>query len=275
MSDSITVEGDKVTHRSNEGSRQTTESKGKVVRLPESQLEAHKGSVTINQADGGGINDIRTVRVEAPTRSGLPEEFGTIQDPHGRICANLKEVTGNHSIEYKGVRAKISTLETMGVVARDANGELMILGDDGEAPVEKETPLSQTENLRTNQDQGSIQALNERVGESTVNAFMGNMIASLIDGHSGQSSLSDFAQSVGESEKDVYTFASEYLANVLDSGIDYAVRQSGGTVTGDQIREHIPKLSKGYQKSLMLSLHLNNLSEAKHLLRLVRSGEVQ
>ena len=103
----------------------------KVVRLPESQLEAHKGSVTINQADGGGINDIRTVRVEAPTRSGLPEEFGTIQDPHGRICANLKEVTGNHSIEYKGVRAKISTLETMGVVARDANGELMILGDDG------------------------------------------------------------------------------------------------------------------------------------------------
>ena len=66
----------------------------------------------------------------------------------------------------------------------------------------------------------------------------------------------------------------EYMTSLMDQGIAYAVKNSGGTVTTAQIEEHLPKLSKGYQKSLLLGLHLNNLRSAQELIQIVREKKI-
>jgi hypothetical protein len=112
------------------------------------------------------------------------------------------------------------------------------------------------------------------VSPALTDSFISQCIGALVDDGNAQSALSDYSQAVGASEESVHEFANNYLSNLLNSGIDYAVRASKGTVTSADIQEHIPKLSKGYQKSLLLSLHHNNLASAKELIQIVKQKKI-
>jgi hypothetical protein len=269
MSKSVTI-NDGVATVSEGGARSTV--KDGVQKLHHQGVR--QGSVDrISSKDGVSTHDKgRTVVVQSPTRSGLPDHWGTVQNPQGQICGNLSEVTDNHSIEIDGKRATVKTWEMMGRLARNERGELIMI--DAPAPEDAPVPLSQTESLKTNQNTTEINELNSRVGEGVTNAFINHMVTAVIDGTSAQSAVSDYAQAVGESEQRVHSFAEQYLSSLLNSGIDYAVRASQGTITSADIEEHLPKLSTGYQKSLLLGLHLNNLASAYELIDVVRQKKI-
>jgi hypothetical protein len=217
-----------------------------------------RGSERQTSGDGGSAN------------------VGDIRDPQGKLCRNMKEVTDKHSIILEnGIECSMAVAELNGWVVRDGSGEIYLREQDQEGEVqEKKTPLHQTENLKTHSDQEQLNALNSKISPSVTDAFMGHCISALVDDGNAQSALSDYSASVGASEESVHEFANNYLSNLLNSGIDYAVRTSKGTVSTAEIQEHFPKLSKSYQKSLLLSLHHNNLASAKELIQIVKQKKI-
>jgi hypothetical protein len=217
-----------------------------------------RGSERQTSGDGGSAN------------------VGDIRDPQGKLCRNMKEVTDKHSIILEnGIECSMAVAELNGWVVRDGSGEIFLRQQDSEeVQKEQKTPLHTTENLKTHSDQEQLNALNAKVSPAVTDAFMGHMIGALVDDGNGQGALSDYSQASGASEESVHEFANNYLTNLLNAGIDYAVRTSKGTLTSAEIEEHLPKLSKGYQKSLLLSLHHNNLTEAKNLISIVKQKKI-
>jgi hypothetical protein len=249
--------------------------KGRVEKLTSANDYSQNAKSFTQHKDGEASHEFRGAE-QVSSGDGGQANVGDIRDPQGKLCRNMKEVTGKHSIILEnGMECSMEVAELNGWVVRDGSGEIYLREQDPEAKVqEKKTPLHQTENLKTHSDQEQLNALNSKISPSVTDAFMGHCISALVDDGNAQSALSDYSQAVGASEESVHEFANNYLSNLLNSGIDYAVRTSKGTLTSVEIMEHLPKLSKSYQKSLLLSLHHNNLASAKELIQIVKQKKI-
>lgn len=269
--DSVTIKNGVEVHKTNAQAGERTP-QDRVVPLRQSIREAQVDRISSN---GGEVSHDtqRTMKVTSSQRSGLEGAWGTIRDKNDNVCSNLSEVKGDHSIEIDGIRATVKSWESVGRLARNERGE-MILIDAPEESKEKPVPMSQTENLKTEADTANVEVLNQRVGEEATNAFMAKMASAIIDGSDARSDVADYASATNESEERIHQFAEQYLSNLLNSGIDFAVRKSGGKVTGEEISEHLPKLSKGYQKSLLYGLHMNHLASVTELIEVVRQKKI-
>ena len=105
-------------------------------------------------------------------------------------------------------------------------------------------------------------------------AFMTKIAGHLVDGTPADQTVSEFAAACGATDQSIHKFANEYVNSLYSSGIDYAVRQSQGNLTTEQIESHLEKCSNSYRKSLMISLHLNNLSAAFELIKAVKTNKI-
>jgi hypothetical protein len=276
MVDSIKITDGKAEVKHGDGVSISSGEVGKVVPLTHANDYTGKNVTTTTMKQGESSHEQRGADRVTLDNAGNPDldEYGSIQDPQGNVCGNMAEVTGKHSMIVNGVRAEIQTLERLGMVVRDAKGEIIITGKDVTGKSEPKTPLSQTESLKTNVHEKDIAELYTRAGQSRVDAFMSHAINAIIEGTSAQSAVSDFSQSVGESEDKVHSWAETYINSLYDSGIDYCVRSSNGSLTGEQITNHLAKCSPQYHKSLLLSLHHNHLASAYELIKAVKEGKI-
>ena len=249
-----------------------SEEAGTVVPLRHGVRESEVSRMISDNQGGFKTDNTRVTSVKSATRTNLPDEWGTVQDRHGNPLGNLSKLTDDCSIEIQGKRVRIDVAERMGLFSRLPNGELYITQPSDLQ--EQQAPLSHTESLKTNSHQETLNELNRRCPSSTTDAFMNQVVASIVDGTPANILISDYATAVGATDESIHAFAEDYINSLFEAGIDYAVRQSRGTLTSDQITEHIEKCSNQYKKTLLLSLHHNHLASAHELIQIVKQKKI-
>jgi hypothetical protein len=240
---------------------------------PDNILQGNVQRVQSNGQGGMSVDNSKVHVVETPTRTGLPDEFGTIQDKHGRPCGNMQELTGEHSIEIQGVRCRIDVAERMGLVGRTHTGELYLTVPDtpeeiAEAKANQPTP----EPVAYQHDIETLKQLDQRVPRSMTDSYITQVFQKITSGDKADTLISDYATRAGITQESCHEWTESYINNLLESGIDMTVRESNGSYSSDQIMEYIDGCSGQYKTQLLLSLHFGNRKAMSELLNNIRSG---
>jgi hypothetical protein len=282
MSDaqSIVIKDGKGIHKVGANASESTELKD-TQRMPlqEDNLQATKQSITLGGKGDAQVHDVSAVRVAHNVSSQHEGAFGTIKNPAGQIENDMTRVTPKHSIEIDGIRGTLESFMSMGVVSRSESGEWIIgslVVKEGEVEPAKPA-LHQTEDLKYHNDIQDLNYLHTKVTPNVTDAFIAKVSHAIAhgNGNEGQKAVSDYAQATGASEAQIEEFGNRYLSNLMQSGLDYTVRAGKGSVSTEQIEAHVDKCSAGFKASLILALHHNDLSVAKALIKMVRTGEIR
>jgi len=244
---------------------------GQVVRI-ENPSESTVNTFEMG-SEGNKSSNTRNIQVTSGNPVNSDNPFSDIRDQFDRPVRDPRKIDSDTcSIPIGRTRCSLKTALEMNLVTVNSAGEYSMV--EAPTPAEAKVPLHKTENLKTERHQATLNQLNAKVSPRLTDSFIHEITSCVCDGRDANDVISRYANAVGATDNSIHDFALDYINSLYSSGIDYAIRESKGDVSTDQIHEYLDKCSTGYRKSLLISLHLNNLGAAKEMVKAIREGKI-
>lgn len=234
----------------NQGTRQAT-----VDRIQSNGME-----MTTDHGRGLSVRVGGEVTVENP--------LDDIRDQIGNPVSDIRTVDPKTcSIPIGNTRCSLKTALDMGLIKVDGMGNYQVV-EQREPEVNPE--VIQKETLVSHDNQETLNQFYQRVSPDIMDAYMSNIVSCMVNDKSAQGVVSDMAQAAGCTPDSLYQWTEGYINQLMNAGMDLAVRKSGGKLSSDEIFDHLDHCSKGFKTQLLLSLHLGNARAIDELLTVVR-----
>ncbi|BBO80226.1 hypothetical protein DSCO28_07920 [Desulfosarcina ovata subsp. sediminis] len=225
---------------------------------------------------------VREMGVQTFNGSGLKSAFGgdilsTARSAGGVPISDMSKVTDDTIVECKGATLQVKTAIRMGLLAKDAHGNIIDPSANGSIVKTTENTPQQPQRQQVKVDLGqnsreNINAIYRQMGPQLADSTVASLIGAAFRGDTNREEViyEDTANMMGVSRQNAKAVIKKAFDDVTDRAMEFGEKQLGLPMSA--IAEHLDKCSNQFKVDCYLRMFHNDLTVFDDLNKMYRTG---